>query len=76
MKLRLGEEGLTKASDMKVGDLGQIVDGEINSNEILLRIHEGIVSLTEPEHTWMWPNIPVFKIQLLRTGTRVILEQE
>ena len=75
MKIRLGEEGLVKASDMKVGDLGQLIDEDLGT-EILLRVHEGIVSLTEPNHTWIWPNIPVFKIKLLRTGTQVILEQE
>jgi hypothetical protein len=63
------------ASETKIGDLMILYYGSDHVGEILLRVYEGLVSLSNPRNTWV--GVPYeLLVTLLEPGDKVTLTQE
>lgn len=40
------------SDDLKIGEMGMIIDDSIHNGQVLLRTYEGLVSLSNPRQTW------------------------
>jgi len=65
--------GIINTLDMKIGEIGKIIDGLYKGSTILCT-YSGFVSLTNPHMTW--DKQFEIGIELLPAGTRIILEIE
>ena len=65
------------AFDMKVGQLGIIIKKTTSVGQLVLRVFEGLVSLSDPHLVWDVLKKPTsIAVELLSVGEKVILEQE
>lgn len=62
------------AQDMKVGQLGQIID--ISAKHIVLRVYNALISLTDPQATWDGHALRFREVRLLEPSSTVTLTQE
>lgn len=67
--------------DMKPGEVGYIRDSNCYDGALVVRVYDGLHSLSAPNWFWSWGsltggNAPDFKIEMLPKGTEVILTVE
>jgi hypothetical protein len=62
--------------DLKIGDYGVVLIDNRHSDEIVLRHYCGVVSLTNPKHTWPINRANTIKVHKLEPGTelKIIVE--
>jgi hypothetical protein len=51
LKVEFGEQNRCSAQDLRVGELATVIDTSY-AGQIVLRTHDGLVSLNNPRHTW------------------------
>lgn len=64
----------TLGSDLVEGQLAKVVEPSSYVGEIVLRVYDGVVSLTDPEHIWSLPTI--LEVEPLPKGTVVEITSE
>jgi hypothetical protein len=73
MRLRLEPEKRSTPADMEVGQFGILMSGAY-AGHVILKAHEIIISLSNPEHTWSdsstWDDI---EVRILKPGTQFTL---
>lgn len=61
---------------MAIGEMGKIVNRSDLEGEVVLRVYEMLVSLSNPESTWDTDTFPNIEIELFPKGTELILITE
>ena len=61
---------------MAVGEMGKITSPKSFEGEVVIRVYEMLVSLSNLENTWDTDTFPNMEIELLPKGTEIILITE
>ena len=71
-------EGIS-VTGLQVGELARVLEG-VEKDTILLCVYDGLVSLTDPQHTWLRGrsnnSLPSFRVKKLERSTIVRLVVE
>ena len=56
-----------RVCDMEISEIGIVSDGDGHS-DVVLRIHGGAISLSNPRKVWISEDLPTFHVCLYKSG--------